>query len=461
MDYDLFIDGDDEWNKVASAHLGIPIEKFARKTAKDPVQEHLRQRKDDWNKYVKKFIATLISVKKGINGKDVPEIGVEGGKLTEPLPSRLADLLSYLSSEFEKVTSEGKQIVQEQGVYSTNFQEKKKKTAPPMEKGASNRLSRLWTYTKMPFQFSDKERWIRKDLLVASVQIEKLIEELDDAVLSKNRLPEAISLAQRIYTFVDNDIIAAFKKLRDASIKNILQEKPEEETPKESKPAEMTEEAPELPKTEPVPDTFTDIKQMEKDVDNFIGNRSILKTKIKKIPPELNLLFKEVDIYIPSFNKAVREKNLEEIAKNYNRIKEKYKAVQEWLDKYNKSDKADLNKMAASAIGRWMKRQRRSIFKDNMDSLVLNISEHLSDALKAIDALQDLVERKGLSYIDLDKKTQALTGHLGQAYTLLLSLANIYNSEVRTDNKKGMRPIQEGEIRKLRQMAFTWGGDVR
>lgn len=460
MDYDLFIDGDDEWNKVASAHLGIPIEKFARKTAKDPVQEHLRQRKDDWNKYVKKFIATLISVKKGINGKDVPEIGVKGSKLTEPLPSRLADLLSYLSSEFEKVTSEGKQIVQEQGVYSTNFQEKKKKTAPPMEKGASNRLSRLWTYTKMPFQFSDKERWIRKDLLVASVQIEKLIEELDDAVLSKSRLPEAISLAQRIYTFIDNDIIAVSKKLKDISIKNILQEKPKDDAPEESKPAEIIETS-ELSKTEPVPDTLTDIKQMEKDVDNFIGNRSILKTKIKKIPPELNLLFKEVDIYIPSFNKAVREKNLEEIAKNYNRIKEKYKAVQEWLDKYNKSETADLNKMAASAIGRWMKRQRRSLFKNRMDSLVLNISDHLSSALKAINALQDLAERKGLSYIDLDEKTKALTEHLGQAYSLLLSSANIYNSEVRTDKDKGTRPIQEGEIRKLRQMVLTWGGDVR
>lgn len=463
MDYDLFIDGDEEWNKIASSALGMPIEKFARKTAKDPVQEHLRKRKQDWNEYVKKFIATLKAVKKGLNGHDSPELGIEGGKITEPLPSKVPELLNYLAGEFNKVTNEGRQIAQEQASYSEQFEQSKQKKA--LEKGASNRLSRLWTYVKMPFQLSDQERWIRKDLLVASAQIEKLIEDLDDAVLSKNKIPEAILLAQRIYTFVDNDIINTSKKLKNNAVKNIINKKDEPVSEDQKQevvedPQVVKQEQPqqEQPQINVEPDTIGDVKKMQEDVDNFIKTRALLKSHFKnKIPQEINQLFKEIEIYIPPFNRACREKNLKEIVRNYSRINEKVKAIDEWRN----NQKDDLNKLAASTVGRWMKRQRRSIFKNRVDSVVLNISQHLSDALKAIDDLQDLVERKGLSYIDLDDKAKRLTESLGQAFSGLLSLANIYNSETRTDKDKSTRPIQEGEIRKLRQMVLTWGADVR
>lgn len=461
MDYDLFIDGDEEWNKIASSALGMPIEKFARKTAKDPVQEHLRKRKQDWNEYVKKFIATLKAVKKGLNGHDSPELGIEGGKITEPLPSKVPELLNYLAGEFSKVTNEGRQIAQEQASYSEQLEQSKQKKA--LEKGASNRLSRLWTYVKMPFQLSDQERWIRKDLLVASVQIKKLIEDLDDAVLSKNKIPEAILLAQSIYTFVDNDIINTSKKLKDNAIKGILEKKDdplkqEEELASQEPGTQEPGTQEPAPKINVEPDAISDIAKMQEDVDNFIKNRALLRSHFKnKIPQEINQLFKEIEIYIPSFNKACREKNLQEIVRNYNRINEKVKTIDEWRSK----QEGDLNKLAASTIGRWMKRQRRSIFKNRMDSVVLNISQHLSDALKAMNDLQDLVERKGLSYIDLDDKAKRLTESLGQAFSGLLSLANIYNSETRTDKDKSTRPIQEGEIRKLRQMVLTWGADVR
>lgn len=445
MNYDLFIDGDDEWNRITAAHLGIPIEKFARKTAKDPVQEHLRQRKQAWNEYVKKFIATLKAVKKGINGHDSSEVGIEGSKITEPLPSRISDLLNYLTGEFSKVTSEGKQIIQEQSSYSASFEDSKKKKM--IEKGASNRLSRLWTYMKMPLQLSDSERWIRKDLLIAAVQIEKLIEDLDDAVLSKNRLPEAITLAQSIYTYIDNDIIGTFKKLKETALKGIIENK---EDSKQIEPIQSDE-----------PSAIDDdIMKMRQEVDDIVNNRSQLKSLFKdKLPKELNQLFKEIDVYVPAFNKAFKEKNIEEIAKNYKAIEDNKKAIEQWYEKAKAGD--DLNKLAASTIGRWMKRQKRSIFKNRADSVVLNISKHLSDALKAMNDLQDLVERKGLSYIDLDTKIKALTEHLGQAFSVLLSLVNIYNSEVRSKNDKGLKPIQEGEIRKLRQAVLTWGGDVR
>ena len=198
-------------------------------------------------------------------------------------------------------------------------------------------------------------------------------------------------------------------------------------------------------------DTLSELKQMKSKVDEFANKIHQIRTEIKTVPQDLGDILSSVEKSIRKFNIAYKINDLDKIRENYSVIEELEKQLHE----------GNVKSADNQSLKRWLKRQRRSIFKDNRDSLILTVSDNLNNSLNAINSLQDLVERKGLSYIDLEQKVKDLTKSLGESFSYLLSLANLYNTELRNSPKKGTTAISETELRKLRKMTITWGGDAR
>ena len=87
------------------SHHKYDMKKLSRTRAKDPVQEHLRQDKADWNADIRALLQLIRSLKTGVNGHPVPTIGLPKGKITEPLPPTLETLHRQVNDRFQDASS--------------------------------------------------------------------------------------------------------------------------------------------------------------------------------------------------------------------------------------------------------------------------------------------------------------------------------------------------------------------
>lgn len=95
------------------------MEKAARKTSADPVQEKLRKDKDVWNKQVSQFIENVKQVKKTMNGYP-SKLNPQKGNIKNPLPPSVPSTLEALTQAFDNIAQSGESIVEEQLAYSKN-----------------------------------------------------------------------------------------------------------------------------------------------------------------------------------------------------------------------------------------------------------------------------------------------------------------------------------------------------
>lgn len=108
------------------------MEKAARKTSADPVQEKLRKDKDVWNKQVSQFIENVKQVKKTMNGYP-SKLNPQKGNIKNPLPTSVPSTLEALTQAFDNIAQSGESIVEEQLAYSKNRRKNQPKApvAPP------------------------------------------------------------------------------------------------------------------------------------------------------------------------------------------------------------------------------------------------------------------------------------------------------------------------------------------
>jgi hypothetical protein len=102
--------------------------KVARKPSADPVQEKLRQSKDQWNKEVSLFIEALKNFKKMMNGYP-SKIFKQKSRITDPIPSDPVSIVGALAGDFQEISQKANAIVSQQLEYSKT--RRKKQVSPP------------------------------------------------------------------------------------------------------------------------------------------------------------------------------------------------------------------------------------------------------------------------------------------------------------------------------------------
>lgn len=127
------------------------MNKIARKKSKNPLYESLREDKKDWNKDVSTLINSLISFKKGINGRGDSVSGEPPTPTNKPFPSSTTDRLNELSSIYKHIVDKGSQIIHEQEEYSRSSHDKLSSIDLDLVSEASWWGSRVRAKSSLPF----------------------------------------------------------------------------------------------------------------------------------------------------------------------------------------------------------------------------------------------------------------------------------------------------------------------
>lgn len=201
---------------------------FARKKSTDPKQEHLRQRKQDFNKEMSELISQLIEFKKSINGKGSTKFNVAPTKIQDPLPSDIKSILSRIDSQADKLFQESGGIIDEQSAYSQG-RKKPKQAGADMDyfnKNASWWGSRLLSR----FQFGDDTRKSRLQLMNDCTEILSLVDSINDDLSPSKEgfVMGAIDNFNEIYNIYISRILVTLKFLKTKHQRGSLEDLPPE-----------------------------------------------------------------------------------------------------------------------------------------------------------------------------------------------------------------------------------------
>jgi hypothetical protein len=123
------------------------MKKTARKRSADPIQEALRQKKENWNADVSLLIAKLIAFKRGINGRGDYKAGLPATKIQNPFPPEVGSYLNDVANDYIKVVHHAKDIIDSQSQYSVSRQKGVKSSQLEIEQMVSEASwwgSRWW-----------------------------------------------------------------------------------------------------------------------------------------------------------------------------------------------------------------------------------------------------------------------------------------------------------------------------
>ena len=154
--------------------------------SKDPVQQKLRDHKSKWNSDVSSFITKLIAFKRGINGRGDTKFDLPVSKIQDPFPQSVPQILSTLTSEYEKLAKEAVSIIKEQENYSKTRRKKKQASYENYQLEANaGKISRFWSYVKAPF-LDEEHKKHRITLLRTLAEIDDDLISLQETLVSKN-----------------------------------------------------------------------------------------------------------------------------------------------------------------------------------------------------------------------------------------------------------------------------------
>lgn len=406
------------------------MHKYARKPSSDSIQEALREHKAIWNKHVSKFLSTLIALKNAMNGRPVSALGVEKGNIKDPLPPIIPQLLDHLASEYEALTQEGKSIVNEQANYSKTRQKGK-------EVIASNPLSRFWAYTKLPFQ-SDPHKWSRKNLLQATVDLEHIITQIEDAILSRksNTIPLAIYLTKDFTYKFEHDVLREFLNLKK-------QLKLKEET--KELPQSSEQEAEQFTPEESV-DLIARVENMNKDVRKWANKVVKMRASIATLPQdqqnEINELLQGLSSLMVDFLRAVKERASVEYLENlYKQIAELYQNVENFMNlpKTSNLDNQELEIFAANVVTRTLRQKYLSWWRTRESTLRLSASKVLYEIIKIFDKLQSDFEKPGIDLAAFENKLIKALKHMMSFIDWLVQLGEMHNSQAKIDRMENRK----------------------
>lgn len=255
-------------------HMTENIEKEARKTSPDPVQEALRGHKDTWNHEASLLIAQLIAFKRGLNGRGEPKVGLPPGSIKDPIPSEVGSYLDQLADRYNKLISDAHSIIEEQSHYSEGRKKSSKETGEqPVVASVDDEIikiaswwgSRAKTYGKNSYVnpwywfAAREEAKIRMRLLKISTDFIRNFKDIDVFVLSKDNK----SIPKAIYDF--DKLVSGFSHLMFPNVEKLVK------IDKQVMPAEVEKQKEEVEKVE-----------VEKPKENKVKNES------KETGPENN-----------------------------------------------------------------------------------------------------------------------------------------------------------------------------
>lgn len=206
------------------------IEKDARNKLKDPALEVIVEEKDAVNVRMSRLVKLIIEIKKGLNGKPAPGIGIDTKtNIAGPLPPQVVSSSGVALQEFGEIDDQIKEIDNKQDTNAQSREERLKAREEGLKniqteaserdeaivKIASNIFSRIWSHIKAPFSWGKQ----RLRLLRALGTIDRSLEELNDNVLSGgDNIPEAIYLARQIYSDGKSSFFEEFQKSLEESV---------------------------------------------------------------------------------------------------------------------------------------------------------------------------------------------------------------------------------------------------
>ncbi|HYD90347.1 MAG TPA: hypothetical protein VEA37_02545, partial [Flavobacterium sp.] len=252
----------------------MPVNKSARNRSADPAQEHLRQRKQDWNSTCSEFIARLngfkphlISFKRGLNGRGDAKAGLPISDIKNPLPSEIGGYLGAVSSEFNELTSvfsqlvdEAGGIIQEQSQYAQRRRQPQRRRASAMQTddgltvNASSSLSRFWANLAALWS-SDPLKNERLSMLKMAHELFESFVDFEDEVLVKGVANVHEVLTQ--YFLVSNKLNAlnlSLQKIRTAKERQeALLSRPKVNKPSSNEDEKANTSTPATPADKPSP----------------------------------------------------------------------------------------------------------------------------------------------------------------------------------------------------------------
>jgi hypothetical protein len=99
----------------------------AKKRSADPAQQALRDHKSEWKDAQKEFVAHVMGLKNGLNGRGDSRFGIPPSNIKDPLPGEISALLGALTSQFQTLVGGAGSIMAEQNAYSQHRRKKQEK----------------------------------------------------------------------------------------------------------------------------------------------------------------------------------------------------------------------------------------------------------------------------------------------------------------------------------------------
>jgi len=481
--------------------------KTARKKSEDPVQEALRQNKDNWNHEASLLIAQLIAFKKGLNGRGEPRVGIPPGSIKDPMPNEVDSYLDQLADRFNKLVSDAHHIIDEQLQYSeTRKKSVKEQTASVFDddiiKTASWWGSRALTYTKN--QYLNPKYWRSADesvktrmlMLKVSVDLIKQLKVIDNYVVSKdiNSVPNAI------YDF--DKFISAFNKLLLGNIKKLskleksneeIGEKVENKTlgPIEESNSIGVEDIRNVQRPNAIETPLSTEKSPEPDLE-LSGRKTQDGVPAKTILDDIIVSGRLIQIMnllglnkgnINLFESGIKELrkvldnivisdhgSLEEANNSYSDLKELSSKILKvndvsFSDQLNEAEKLliskagsvspEFEKLAKNYLSRWLKRQKLKLLPNSDDRIRLEASNKLLNIIQLINTFQNILEKNEQNLDVIKDSFFDIGNELGELSDDLYYLGKTHNDEYeqnRLNGKPTTHLIKLNILQKLQKM---------
>jgi archaellum component FlaC len=387
------------------------------KGPKDPVQMQLRMHKRKWNMGAKSFISQLIAFKKGLNGTGDAKASIPPSSIKDPLPSEVGTVLDRIASEFQRLVSDAGSIMDEQENYSKTRRKGKppgmqkvpeqiQKQEPANDKivdtlsrvasdeltlvsEGSNRLTRLWEYTKG--LFSNKEyNKLRLNMLSSSADLRRQFIDLENKILVLNvpSIRDALEAYQitKYKTFELTKTLEFLKELTNS--KDVV------------KPNVAPEQAPVV---SDVPIKAMNAEQIERNIHILtavgLGTGSVLElnSKIQEYKEEEDKHFKDqllVGIRVAYIN--LLKSVFNEAQKKYGPIKDIHRIVPMIMQNSSKKANAtdvELVKVSSNKLTRYLKRKLVQTLGHNKTSVHrLTIAKIIDETKETLNELMNSLE---------------------------------------------------------------------
>ncbi len=211
--------------------MNLKLDKKARKTSTDPVQEHLRQHKSEWNGSTSDLITGLISLKRGLNGRGDARAGLPPSLIKEPFPPEIISYLNEVAARYEKVMEGATSIIREQEEYSLHRKKPNNITAEletvDLIALGSNPVSRLWSKFVLWKHLDKINRINRLRMLKECASFVKELKEVKSTLLKQDfdSIPNSMGQIAAIGERYLEIFIKRYDILVGESIKTIESEK--------------------------------------------------------------------------------------------------------------------------------------------------------------------------------------------------------------------------------------------